>query len=95
MRSPLLISKTVDSPSREQRFGPQTLSGAQPRCLWSGLFKLFMGRSVVRIGIGGSLAAPPLPHHRAYGFVHGGSTDLSGCTGFERGEAEMRKEGIG
>ena len=30
------------------------------------------------IGIGGSLAAPPLPHHRAYGSVHGGSTDLSG-----------------
>ena len=28
----------------------------------------------VRIGIGGSLAAPPLPHHRAYGSVHGGST---------------------
>ena len=27
------------------------------------------------IGIGGSLAAPPLPHHRAYGSVHGGSVD--------------------
>jgi hypothetical protein len=27
-----------------------------------------------QIGIGGSLAAPPLPHHRAYGSVHGGST---------------------
>ncbi len=27
------------------------------------------------IGIGGSLAAPPLPHHRAYGSVHGGSAD--------------------
>ena len=26
-----------------------------------------------QIGIGGSLAAPPLPHHRAYGSVHGGS----------------------
>ncbi len=26
-----------------------------------------------RIGIGGSLTAPPLPHHRAYGSVHGGS----------------------
>ena len=25
------------------------------------------------IGIGGSLSAPPLPHHRAYGSVHGGS----------------------
>src|ERR1700757_4602823 len=28
---------------------------------------------VAAIGIGGSLAAPPLPHHRAYGSVHGGS----------------------
>ena len=28
-----------------------------------------------KIGIGGSLAAPPLPHHRAYGSVHGGSLD--------------------
>jgi len=25
------------------------------------------------IGIGGRLAAPLLPHHRAYGSVHGGS----------------------
>ena len=29
------------------------------------------------IGIGGSLAAPPLPHHRAYGSVHGGSADYA------------------
>ena len=28
-----------------------------------------------QIGIGGGLAAPPLPHHRAYGSVHGGSPD--------------------
>jgi hypothetical protein len=27
------------------------------------------------IGIGGSLAAPPLPHHRTYGSVSGGSLD--------------------
>jgi hypothetical protein len=26
-----------------------------------------------RIGIGGNLAAPPLPHHRTYGSVYGGS----------------------
>ena len=34
------------------------------------------GRYVSRvplIGIGGSLAAPPLPHHRTYGSVYGGS----------------------
>jgi uncharacterized membrane protein len=28
-----------------------------------------------QIGIGGSLAAPPLPHHRTYGSVYGGSAD--------------------
>ena len=28
---------------------------------------------VPQIGIGGSLAAPPLPHHRTYGSVYGGS----------------------
>src|SRR5437868_148275 len=27
------------------------------------------------IGIGGSLTAPPLPHHRTYGSVSGGSAD--------------------
>src|SRR6266851_5541363 len=30
-------------------------------------------RKVPVIGIGGSLAAPPLPHHRTYGSVYGGS----------------------
>ena len=29
------------------------------------------------IGIGGSLAAPPLPHHRTYGSVYGGSLDYA------------------
>src|SRR5216683_2057121 len=29
--------------------------------------------NVPMIGIGGSLAAPPLPHHRTYGSVYGGS----------------------
>jgi len=30
-------------------------------------------RNVPKIGIGGSLSAPPLPHHRTYGSVYGGS----------------------
>src|SRR6266699_4298939 len=30
---------------------------------------------VIAIGIGGSLTTPPLPHHRTYGSVYGGSTD--------------------
>ncbi len=32
-------------------------------------------RNLNSIGIGGSLAAPPLPHHRTYGSVYGGSAD--------------------
>jgi hypothetical protein len=32
-----------------------------------------------RIGIGEGLAALALPHHRAYGSVHGGSHRLSQC----------------
>ena len=31
--------------------------------------------TVAEIGIGGSLTAPPLPHHRTYGSVYGGSAD--------------------
>ena len=46
------------------------------------------------IGIGGSLAAPPLPHHRAYGSVHGGSTDLSDRAVFDRSKAEPGEEGV-
>ena len=36
-------------------------------------FSFRLKHEVAAIGIGGSLAAPPLPHHRAYGSVHGGS----------------------
>ena len=45
-----------------------------------------------KIGIGGSLAAPPLPHHRAYGSVHGGSIRLSfgGQDTDEEGRASRR-----
>src|SRR5580704_5565264 len=37
-------------------------------------------------GIGGSLAAPPLPHHRTYGSVSGGSADYA-----DRGAATEAK----
>lgn len=40
------------------------------------------------IGIGGRLATPPLPHHRAYGAVHGGSTKLCFNGNVESGETE-------
>src|ERR1700726_395718 len=45
------------------------------------------------IGIGGRLTAPPLPHNRAYGSVHGGSTKLSLSSEIESGEAELAWEG--
>jgi hypothetical protein len=32
----------------------------------------------------GSLATPPLPHHRTYGSVSGGSVDYMWCTGLRR-----------
>jgi len=32
-----------------------------------------MAYEALKIGIGGSLSAPPLPHHRTYGSVYGGS----------------------
>src|SRR3954468_1245812 len=35
------------------------------------------GNADPQIGIGGSLAAPPLPHHRTYGPVYGGSADYA------------------
>jgi hypothetical protein len=38
------------------------------------------------IGIGGSLAAPPLPHHRAYGSVHGGSRSGANTLGAGMGD---------
>src|SRR5882724_1704447 len=47
-----------------------------------------IGRHVSKvpwIGIGGSLAAPPLPHHRTYGSVYGGSRSCANTlqTGME------------
>jgi hypothetical protein len=39
-------------------------------------FSLIAGE-IRKIGIGGSFAAPSLPHHRAYGSVHGGSVDYA------------------
>ena len=47
------------------------------------------------IGIGGSLTTPPLPHHRAYGSVHGGSTDLCGQAGQQGRQPELGEEGVG
>src|SRR2546422_4549718 len=48
---------------------------------------LLFGRSTGQrrgIGIGGSLAAPPLPHHRTYGSVYGGSVGYTPLTFWTR-----------
>jgi hypothetical protein len=48
-----------------------------PRPLWAAAEEIspVMLRLSTYIGIGGSLATPPLPHHRTYGSVSGGSLD--------------------
>src|SRR6266436_4188790 len=46
------------------------------------------------IGIGGSLAAPPLPHHRTYGSVYGGSRSYANPLDQGR-ETERFEVGIG
>jgi hypothetical protein len=48
-------------------------SGSRNPPVTSGLGRVGKGS----IGIGGSLAAPPLPHHRTYGSVSGGSLDYA------------------
>src|SRR5712675_489799 len=59
-------------PGQSRRFdGVQLTSGLTPQA------DIIADRrhvsKVPLIGIGGSLAAPPLPHHRTYGSVYGGS----------------------
>ena len=61
----------------EDAFPPAGLSA---RCRFSQ--RTFAGtlgneRDAPKIGIGGHLAVPSLPHHRAYGSLPGGSTRLS------------------
>ncbi|MGE5159118.1 MAG: hypothetical protein ACM3OF_13355, partial [Gemmatimonas sp.] len=50
---------------------------------------------VGRIGIGGSLAASPLPHHRTYGSVSGGSVDYAGCCAATEAKPSALKNAIG
>jgi hypothetical protein len=47
------------------------------------------------IGIGGSFAAPPLPRHRAYGSVHGGSVAASRGGRCQSGKTAGGEEGVG
>src|SRR6516162_2283796 len=55
--------------------------------LWMGKLRLKM-----KIGIGGRLTTPPLPHHRTYGSVYGGSVNYAVC-GHEGRKTECSKEG--
>src|SRR4051794_3050025 len=49
------------------------------------------GESQTQIGIGVSLAAPPLPHHRTYGPVYGGSADYAtGAAATEGRPSDLR-----
>src|SRR5450631_1098043 len=57
---------------QSRRFGGQPPTTCLP--LETDIFSVRRHVSKVpMIGIGGSLAAPPLPHHRTYGSVYGGS----------------------
>ncbi len=48
---------------------------SQPVQSWDKMPLRLEERASQAIGIGESLAAPPLPHHRTYGSVYGGSAD--------------------
>ncbi len=47
------------------------------------------------IGIGGRLATPPLPHHRTYGSVSGGSVDYANCGVATEAKPSERKKRVG
>jgi len=47
-----------------------------------------------QIGIGGNLTAPPLPHHRTYGSVSGGSVDYAVAGRRQKPGRERRRSGL-
>src|SRR6516225_8469718 len=81
----------IRNPAQSRHFGPVRRMSACP--LTAVREQTFRDRSfgpkhkVAAIGIGGSLAAPPLPHHRAYGSVHGGSRSCANTLGTRVGWA--------
>jgi hypothetical protein len=56
-----------------RRYGAPYL---QSICRSGGSGCSFPHRSHIKIGIGAAVTRRPLPHHRAYGSVHGGSSWL-------------------
>src|SRR5690348_9945119 len=55
--------------SRRQLMAASRQSDVDPFGYWRRLLPSGHGSAASEIGIGGHLAAPPLPHHRAYGSV--------------------------
>ncbi len=53
------------------------------------------GVKLTQIGIGGRLATPPLPHHRTYGSVSGGSVDYANCGVATEAKPSERKKRVG
>jgi hypothetical protein len=71
-RKPLATRGRTIHSGQERRFGRAPITSGLPR--QADIFGVRRHVSKVPwIGIGGSLAAPPLPHHRTYGSVYGGS----------------------
>ena len=78
---PRVRSKRGEAVPLTVRTDPRILEGKEK----GGAVPCGRAKSRSAIGIGGSLTAPPLPHHRAYGSVHGGSTESSGIEPQPRG----------
>ncbi len=67
--------KVLSKPRTGKILGATILGHAAGELLCE--FALAYRHGLTSIGIGRGLTAPTLPHHRAYGSVHGGSMDLS------------------
>ncbi len=75
--------RAVPQPARPRSADHRLPWSARSRsnCLEFGCLRRRRSRSAdhrfLWIGIGGTIAHPPLPHHRTYGSVYGGSNQLS------------------
>ena len=82
----------------KKRSGHKKACVALARKLAVVLHRMLMSGEAFRwpeIGIGGCLAAPPLPHHRAYGSVPGGSVDYAALGWVREGRPSDRKKTFG
>src|SRR5258708_39700946 len=83
--STLLTCRASSVQGQKRHFGRRPMTSGLPSKTDLGEMRervrLVPMHEVAAIGIGGSLAAPPLPHHRAYGSVHGGSRSCANTIG--------------